>query len=76
MGGCVAAFVLYGADYLSAQQNHIALDSMIELFRQCVLYGKIMDWKMLVYATVISVVTLIVGILFFNKKSDDIIFHL
>ena len=52
------------------------LYSMIELFRQCVLYGKIMDWKMLVYATVISVVTLIVGILFFNKKSDDIIFHL
>ena len=52
------------------------LYSMIELFRQCVLYGKIMDWQMLVYAAVISIVTLLIGILFFNKKSDDIIFHL
>lgn len=50
--------------------------SMIELFRQCVLYGRIMEWQMLVYATVISLITLFVGIWFFNKKSDDIIFHL
>lgn len=49
---------------------------MIELFRQCVLSGEMMDWKMLLYAFAISVVTLVIGILFFNKKSDDIIFHL
>ena len=52
------------------------LYSMIELFRHCVLYGQLMSWKLLLYATVVSVVTLIIGILFFNWKSDDIIFHL
>lgn len=52
------------------------LYSMIELFRQCVLYGYIMSGKLLLYATVISFGTLIIGILFFNWKSDDIIFHL
>ncbi|MGN0534076.1 MAG: ABC transporter permease [Eubacterium sp.] len=52
------------------------LYSMIELFRHCVLYGQIMSGKLLLYASVVSVATLIIGILFFNKKSDDIIFHL
>ena len=52
------------------------LYSMIELFRQCVLYGYIMSGKLLLYAVVVSVGTLIVGIIFFNWKSDDIIFHL
>lgn len=52
------------------------LYSMIELFRHCVLYGQIMSWKLLLYGTVVSCVTLIIGIWFFNKKSDDIIFHL
>ncbi len=52
------------------------LYSMIELFRHCVLYGQLMSWKLLLYATVVSVITLLVGILFFNWKSDDIIFHL
>ena len=52
------------------------LYSMIELFRHCVLYGQLMSWKLLLYATVVSVITLCAGIWFFNKKSDDIIFHL
>lgn len=52
------------------------LYSMIELFRSCILYGEIMDWKMLVYAAVIAVCSLIIGIVFFNWKSDDIIYHL
>jgi ABC-type polysaccharide/polyol phosphate export permease len=52
------------------------LYSMIELFRQCLLYGQLMSWKMLAYATATSVVTLLIGMLFFNKKSDDIIYHL
>lgn len=52
------------------------LYSMIELFRHCVLYGQLMSWKLLLYATVVAVMTLIIGIWFFNKKSDDIIFHL
>ncbi len=52
------------------------LYSMIELFRQCVLYGYIMSGKLLLYAVVVSVGALVVGIIFFNWKSDDIIFHL
>ena len=52
------------------------LYSMIELFRHCVLYGQLMSWKLLLYATVVSVITLCAGIWFLNKKSDDIIFHL
>lgn len=52
------------------------LYSMIELFRHCVLYGQIMSWQLLLYATVISFATLFIGIWFFNKKSDDLIFHL
>lgn len=52
------------------------LYSMIELFRQCVLYGQMMSWKLFLYAFVVSAVTLLIGIWFFNKKSDDIIFHL
>lgn len=52
------------------------LYSMIELFRHCVLYGQIMSWQLLLYATAVSLLTLLIGILFFNKKSDDIIFHL
>ena len=52
------------------------LYSMIELFRQCVLYGYMMSGKLLLYATVVSFVTLGMGIWFFSKKSDDLIFHL
>lgn len=52
------------------------LYSMIELFRHCVLYGQIMSPQLLLYAAVTSVGVLLVGIWFFNKKSDDIIFHL
>lgn len=52
------------------------LYSMIELFRQCVLYGYMMSGKLLLYATVVSFVTLGIGIWFFNKKSDDLIYHL
>ena len=52
------------------------LYSMIELFRQCVLYGIPMSWKLLLYASVVSVATLGFGILIFNWTSDDLIYHL
>ncbi|MBR1531393.1 MAG: ABC transporter permease [Eubacterium sp.] len=52
------------------------LYSMIELFRQCVLYGIPMSWKLLVYAVAVSFATLIIGIGVFMWKSDDIIYHL
>lgn len=52
------------------------LYSMIELFRQSVLYGIDMSWKLLLYGFVTSMVTLVVGVLLFNWKSDDIVYHL
>ncbi|MCD7723246.1 MAG: ABC transporter permease [Clostridiales bacterium] len=52
------------------------LYSMIELFRQCVLYSIDMSWKMLLYSFAWAVGTLALGIFVFNKKSDDLIFHM
>ncbi len=52
------------------------LYSMIEMFRQCVLYGYMISYKLLLYATVVSFLTLAIGVWIFNKKSDDIVFHL
>lgn len=52
------------------------LYSIIHLFRQCVLFCEPMNLQMLLYASVWAFGTLLVGILIFNKKSDDLIFHL
>lgn len=57
------------------------LYTMIELFRQCVLYGDtvvspVLSWKLLLYAFACAVGTLIVGIWVFNKYSDKIVYHL
>lgn len=52
------------------------LYSMLELFRQCVLYCQPMSWKLLLYALAWAFGTLLIGILIFNKKGDDLIFHL
>lgn len=49
---------------------------MIELFRQCVIFGTPMDPVFLIRSIVIAVITLIAGILFFNWKSDDLVYHL
>lgn len=57
------------------------LYTIIELFRQCVLYGDlvvapVLSWKLLLYATACAIGTLIVGMIIFNKYSDDIVYHL
>lgn len=52
------------------------LYSYIELFRQCVLYGFDMSSKLLLYGTVVAFGTLFVGILIFNWKNDDLVYHL
>ncbi len=49
---------------------------MIELFRQCILYSENMNPKMVLYAAASSVIMLFIGMLIFNWKSDDIIYHL
>lgn len=52
------------------------LTSIIELFRQCVLFCEPMNMKMILYASAWAFGTLLIGIWIFNKKSDDLIFHL
>lgn len=52
------------------------LYSILELFRQCILYCETMDWHMLVYSFTVSCFVLLIGIWVFNKKSDDLIFHM
>lgn len=52
------------------------LYSMLELFRQCVLYCIPMSWKLILYALAWAFGTLALGIIIFNKKSDDLIFHM
>lgn len=58
------------------------LYSMIELFRQSILYGDdvvfkgVFSWELLLYATVTAFGALIVGIIIFNWKSDDLVYHL
>lgn len=65
-----------GTDWIVKVIKINPLYSMIEMFRDCILYGQLMNWKMLVYSLVIAVCSLIIGIIFFNWKSDDIIYHL
>lgn len=52
------------------------LYSIIELFRQCVLFCEPMDPSLILQAAAWAFGTLLVGIFIFNKKSDDLIFHL
>lgn len=54
------------------------LYSIIELFRQCVLYGNrsILSWHMIIYSLVFSLIVLAIGIVIFKWKSDDIVYHL
>lgn len=63
-------------DWIVAVIKINPLYSMIELFRECVLYGEILSSDLLLQSALFAVGTLIIGMIFFNKKSDNIIFHL
>lgn len=52
------------------------LYSIIELFRQSVMYGMNPSLSMIAYSLITSVLVLIIGIIIFEKKSDDLIYHL
>jgi len=65
-----------GTPWIQAVIKLNPLYSMLELFRQCVLYCIPMSWKLILYALVWAFGTLGLGILIFNKKSDDLIFHM
>lgn len=52
------------------------LYSYIEMFRDVVFYGQLFNTNMLIYGTVSAVVSLLIGVMVFDRKSDDIVYHL
>lgn len=52
------------------------LYSIIEMFRCCVLYGRMWTWSHFIYAIGVSVVVLLLGIWVFYKNQDKFILHI
>ena len=52
------------------------LYSIVSMFRDCVLFGRMINIHHLLYALCFSVVTLAVGIIVFAKKQDKFILHI
>lgn len=65
---------------MSATVIHILmlnpLYSIIEMFRSCVLYCEMINWHHLVYASVFSIVTFVLGVVIFYKNQDKFILHI
>lgn len=73
--------IIYTIDSIKQQWTRFIirinpLYHIIELFRQCVYYCKPMDTGMLLYASAWAIGTLLLGIFIFNKKNDDLIYHM
>ncbi len=49
---------------------------IIEMFRSCVLYCEMWNWKYFAYALASSLVILVVGLVVFYKKQDKFILHI
>ena len=52
------------------------LYSVIEMFRDCVLFGRMWNWNHFIYATGFAIFTLVIGFIFFQKKQDKFILHI
>lgn len=52
------------------------LYSIIEMFRSCVLYGRMWNWNWFFYSFGFSVVILLLGAFVFTKKQDKFILHI
>lgn len=52
------------------------LYSYIEMFRDVVFYGQMFNMNMLVYGVVCAIASLLIGVIVFDRKSDDIVYHL
>ncbi len=49
---------------------------IIEMFRSCVLYCEMWDWRYFAYALASSIIILIVGLVVFYKQQDKFILHI
>ncbi len=75
------AVPIYSIDTITSKWTRMLIEinpiyHIMELFRQCVYYGKPMDLDLLLGASAWSFGVLLLGIFIFNKKSDDLIFHM
>lgn len=52
------------------------LTHIITLFRQCVIDCKPMDLNMILYSLAWALGSLLIGLFIFNKKNDDLIYHM
>ena len=73
--------IIYSIDAITSKWTRMLIEinpiyHIMELFRQCVYYGKPMDLDLLLGASAWSFGVLLLGIFIFNKKSDDLIFHM
>ena len=73
--------IIYSIDTITSKWTRMLIEinpiyHIMELFRQCVYYGKPMDLDLLLGASAWSFGVLLLGIFIFNKKSDDLIFHM
>ncbi len=73
--------IIYSIDTITSKWTRMLIEinpiyHIMELFRQCVYYGKPMDLDLLLGASAWSFGVLLLGIFIFNKKSDDLIFRI
>ncbi|MCC8022290.1 MAG: ABC transporter permease [Clostridiales bacterium] len=74
--------IIYPASMLESQPlvyNIIKFNplySIIEMLRQCMLYGRDLSWEFILYPSVAAILALVLGIYLFKKKSDDFILHI
>lgn len=73
--------IIYSIDTITSKWTRTLIEinpiyHITELFRQCVYYGKPMDMDLLLGASAWAFGSLLLGIWIFNKKSDDLIFHM
>ena len=75
--------ILYTLDRFKGKQAWLKtvirinpLYHIIQMFRQCVLTGELLNVKMLLYSSACALIMFAIGAFVFNKKSDDLIYHL
>lgn len=73
--------IIYSIDTITSKWTRMLIEinpiyHIMELFRQCVYYGKPMNLDLLLGASAWAFGTLLLGVFIFNKKSDDLIFHM
>ena len=73
--------ILYSIETITSKWTRTLIEinplyHIMELFRQCIYYGKPMDMNLILGATAWSFGVLLLGVWIFNKKSDDLIFHM